>query len=251
MLKFISQNVEIAYETAGNPANPPILLIHGFGSTHINNWVQPGWVEFLLNAGYFVVMFDNRGHGMSQKLYDSADYDVHKMADDAHNLMVHLNIKKYNVLGYSMGARISAFVAMQNPASVKRVILGGLGYNIIDGTPGVQQIANGLFANTLEDVKDKLGRMFRIFADHTGSDRKALAACILSPRRVMLEAEVKSIKQPVLVAIGTVDDVAGDGPMLTNLLSDATFLSIPKRDHMRATGDKVFKNGVAEFLVLV
>lgn len=245
---FNNQNVEIAYLTAGNPINPPILLIHGFGSTHKNNWMEPGWVNHLVNAGYFVVMFDNRGHGQSQKLYTSADYDINKMADDAHNLMCYLKIKRYDVIGYSMGARISAFLAMQNPEVVRRVVFGGLGFNIITGTPGVELISAGLLADTLADVNDKLGRMFRIFADHTGSDRKALAACIMSPRRVMTEAEVQQITQPVLVAIGTVDDVAGSGDKLVEIMPNARYLPIPRRDHMRATGDKIFKQGVVEFL---
>lgn len=248
MQKFSNFGVEIAFITAGNPINPAILLIHGFGSTHANNWVEPGWVDFLVEAGFFVVLFDNRGHGQSQKLYQASDYDVDKMAQDAFALMEFLDIGQFDVLGYSMGARISAYLAFQYPKAVRRLILGGLGDNIITGTPEVEEIAAGLLAEKLADVDDKIGRMFRIFADHTGSDRKALAACILSPRRVMTRAEVKQIRQPVLVAIGSVDDVAGDGEVLANLLDDGEFLVIPKRDHMRATGDKVFKQGVAKFL---
>lgn len=248
MQKFGNSGVEIAYATAGEPTNPAMLLVHGFGSTHINNWLEPGWVDFLVEAGYFVVMFDNRGHGQSQKLYQPSDYNVDKMAQDALRLMNFLNIPLFDVMGYSMGARISAFLALQDPTAVRRLILGGLGDNIIAGTPDVENIAAGLLADRLEDVEDKTGRMFRIFAEHTGSDRKALAACILSPRRVMTEAEVGQITQPTLVAIGTVDDVAGDGEALANLLQNGDFLPIPKRDHMRATGDKMFKLGVAKFL---
>ncbi|MCJ8324109.1 MAG: alpha/beta fold hydrolase [Rhizobiales bacterium] len=248
MQKFDNLGVEIAFTTLGNPVNPAILLIHGFGSTHANNWVEPGWADFLVEAGFFVVMFDNRGHGQSYKLYQADDYDVDKMAQDASRLMEYLDIGQFDVLGYSMGARISAFLALQIPTKVRRLILGGLGDNIITGTPEVEEIAAGLLAENLSDVSDKIGRMFRIFAEHTGADRKALAACIMSPRRVMTKAEVLQIKQPCLVAIGSVDDVAGDGNALANMMHDGEFLEIPKRDHMRATGDKVFKLGVAKFL---
>lgn len=245
---FTTQNIEIAYTVAGEPENLPILLVHGFGSTHRNNWLEPGWTDFLVKAGFYVVMLDNRGHGQSQKLYDRTDYDLDKMADDSYNLMKHLGFDEFDIMGYSMGARISAFVALMHPRAVKHLILGGLGHNIIEGTPDVEKIAEGLLANELADVKDKLGRTFRIFADHTGSDRNALAACIMSPRRVMTEAEVKQITQPTLVAIGTVDDVAGDGEALVALLQDGKYLPIPRRDHMRATGDRVFKEGVVAFL---
>ncbi len=248
MQKFNNNGVEIAYATAGNSTHPPILLIHGFGSTYKNNWIEPGWTEYLVEAGYFVVMLDNRGHGNSAKLYNKTDYDLDKMTQDGHNLMLHLSFNKYDVMGYSMGARISGYLAMSQPNAVKHVILGGLGDNIIHGTPKVENIAAGLLADNLSDVKDPIGRMFRIFAEHTGSDRKALAACILAPKRVMQKQDVMQIKQPTLVAIGTADDVAGDGEKLVDILPNGTYLPIPKRDHMRATGDKVFKIGVVEFL---
>lgn len=248
MQKFSHNGVEIAYETTGDLENPAILLVHGFGSTHRNNWVEPGWSAYLVEAGYFVVMLDNRGHGESQKLYDTTDYDLDKMARDAAALMLHIGIEEYDIMGYSMGARISAFVAIQNPKAVKHLILGGLGDNIIHGTPDVENISKGLLAENLSDVKDAIGRMFRIFADHTGSNRNALAACIMSPRRTMSEAEVLQIKQPTLVAIGTVDDVAGDGEVLALMLENGQFLPIPRRDHMRATGDRVYKEGVLKFL---
>lgn len=248
MQKFKTNNVEIAYKLAGNPDDKPILLIHGFGSTHLNNWLEPGWTDYLVNAGFYVVMLDNRGHGQSQKLYDTSDYNLDVMAEDAYALMQHLGFSEFDIMGYSMGARISAFVAIQHPEAVKHLILGGLGDNIIKGTPDVDKIAEGLLADSLADVKDKLGRTFRIFADHTGSNRNALAACIMSPRRTMSAAEVQQIKQPTLVAIGTVDEVAGSGENLVNLLENGKFLPIPRRDHMRATGDRVFKEGVVEFL---
>lgn len=249
MQKFNSQNVEIAYETAGNPEDKPILLIHGFGSTHKNNWVEPGWTAHLVDAGFYVVMLDNRGHGQSQKLYDRVDYNLDRMAEDGYNLMQHLGFDEFDLLGYSMGARISAFIAIAHPDAVKHVILGGLGHNIIEGTPDVEKIANGLLADSLADVKDEHGRTFRIFADHTGSDRNALAACIMSPRRTMTVAEVQQINQSVLVAIGTVDEVAGSGEELVAMLPNGEYLPIPRRDHMRATGDRVFKEGSVKFLL--
>ena len=51
----------------------PVLLIHGFASTHFVNWVSPGWVKTLADAGYRTVALDNRGHGLSSKSYDPAD----------------------------------------------------------------------------------------------------------------------------------------------------------------------------------
>ena len=71
----------------------PLLFIHGFGSNGKVNWVDTGWVETLVGAGYQAITFDNRGHGRSEKLYDPALYSARIMARDAINLLDHLGIK--------------------------------------------------------------------------------------------------------------------------------------------------------------
>ncbi len=94
----------------GHDRGKPILLIHGFASNHRINWINPRWVETLSRDGRRVVAFDNRGHGASQKLYTPHDYRADLMARDAANLVAHLGIGRADVIGYSMGARISAFL---------------------------------------------------------------------------------------------------------------------------------------------
>ena len=246
MPHFTNDNVDIAYLDEG--AGEPIVLVHGFASTKEINWVNPGWVSTLTRAGYRVIALDDRGHGASQKLYDPADYHTGKMAGDVRALMDHLKIARADVMGYSMGARITAFLALAHPERVRSAILGGLGIHLIDGVGLPTTIADALEAPSLDDVTDKQGRVFRAFAEQTKSDRKALAACIRGSRQVMSREEVASLKAPVLVAIGTNDDVAGSAQALADLIPGARALDIPDRDHMLAVGDKVYKAGVLEFL---
>jgi len=54
--------------------------------------------------------------------------------------------------------------------------------------------------------------------------------------------------QPVLVAVGTTDDIAGSAQELADMLPNGQALDIPDRDHMLAVGDKVYKKGVLAFL---
>jgi pimeloyl-ACP methyl ester carboxylesterase len=61
--RFTSGDIEIAWYEAGDPEAFPVLLIHGFASTAHVNWVFPGWVKTLEQAGYRVIALDNRGHG--------------------------------------------------------------------------------------------------------------------------------------------------------------------------------------------
>jgi pimeloyl-ACP methyl ester carboxylesterase len=93
-----------------------------------------------------------------------------------------------------------------------------------------------------------MGRTFRAFAEQTKSDLRALAACIRGSRQTLTRDHVAHIAAPVLVAVGTKDDVAGSGQELAALMRNARALDIPGRDHMLSVGDRVFKNAVTDFL---
>jgi pimeloyl-ACP methyl ester carboxylesterase len=246
MPTFKNGSVEIAYLDEGE--GDPILLIHGFASSKEVNWVQPGWFTTLRGAGRRVIALDNRGHGQSAKLYDPADYHTTKMAADARSLLKHLGIGRADVMGYSMGARITAFLALEGPELTRSIVLGGLGIHLVDGVGLPESIADAMEAPSLADISDPQGYTFRSFADKTRSDRRALAACIRGSRQEMTREQAGSIRTPALVAIGTRDLVAGSPDELVALMPNARALPIPGRDHMIAVGDKVFKAGVLEFL---
>lgn len=247
MVTFQHDGIETAYLDEGE--GEPIVLVHGFASTKEVNWVNTAWVTTLTRAGRRVIALDNRGHGQSSKLYDPADYHTAKMADDVAALMDHLKIERADVMGYSMGARITSYLALNHPERVRSGVLGGLGIHLVDGVGLPMSIAEALEAPSLADVTDPMGRTFRAFADQTKSDRRALAACIRGSRQTLTREEVAKIGIPVLVAVGTKDPVAGSAHELAALIPGAKALDIPDRDHMLAVGDKVYKAGVLEFLV--
>jgi pimeloyl-ACP methyl ester carboxylesterase len=195
-----------------------------------------------------VIALDNRGHGQSSKLYDPTDYHTTKMAQDVAALLDHLDIERADVMGYSMGARITAYLALEKPARVRAAILGGLGIHLVEGVGLPESIADALEAPSLADVTDPTGRLFRAFAEQTKSDLKALAACMRGSRQTLSRAEVAAISCPVLVAVGSKDPVAGSAEALAALIPGASALPIPERDHMTAVGDKAYKTGVLEFL---
>jgi pimeloyl-ACP methyl ester carboxylesterase len=246
MPSFDSGAVEIAYLDEGE--GEPIVLVHGFASSKNVNWVYPTWVSELKKAGRRVVALDNRGHGDSGKLYDAAQYEVAIMAGDVVALMDHLRIERADVMGYSLGSRMTAALALSHPQRLRSAILGGIGIGmIVGGGPG-ENVALALEAPSLEDVTDPVGRTFRAFADQTRSDRRALAACLRGSRRLMTHEEAADVTVPVLIAVGTTDEIAGSAAALAGIIPGSKVLDIPDRDHMRAVGDKVYKAGVLEFL---
>lgn len=246
MASFSHGEVEIAYLDEGD--GEPIVLLHGFASTKEVNWVYPGWVTALRRVNRRVIALDNRGHGASTKLYDPSAYHSAIMAEDVRTLLDHLQIERVDVMGYSMGARVTAFLAVEHPERVRAAILGGLGVRLVEGVGLPESIAEALEAPSLADVQDPIGRIFRQFADQTRSDLRALAACIRGSRQTLTPAQVAAIRVPVLIAVGTKDRIAGSAQRLAALIPGARALDIPNRDHMLAVGDKVYKAGVIDFL---
>jgi pimeloyl-ACP methyl ester carboxylesterase len=171
------------------------------------------------------------------------------MASDVSALMDHLGIERADIMGYSLGARMTAWLAYSQPQRLRSAILGGIGMGLIEGggRPG-ENVAKALEADSLDDVTDPTGRTFRAFADQTRSDRRALAACMRGSRRLMTREEAAAINVPVLIAVGTTDEIAGSAAALAKIIPGAQLLDIPNRDHMRAVGDKVYKTGVLDFL---
>jgi len=254
MQTFSSDGVQIAFVdegpgegTSGGSADP-VLLIHGFASSVRYNWREPGWIGFLVKNGFRVVAMDNRGHGESGKLYDPKDYGAPLMAEDARRLLDHLGIARADVMGYSMGARISAFLALAHPQRVRSAVLAGLAGNMVRPIAGTGPIAHALEAESIDDVTNATARTFRAFADKTGSDRRALAACIRGAREPLTREMVARIGCPVLVVAGGDDVIAGSADDLANLIPGAEALTIPRRDHMRTVGDPAYMQGVLGFL---
>ena len=255
---YQSDGIAIAYrmeqpesDGAGDDENSkklPVLLIHGFASNFMVNWVKPSWTKTLTDAGYTTICIDNRGHGDSEKLYDPKYYSAPLMAEDAVRLLDHLGIEQAYVMGYSMGARITAFVLHQNEERVKAAIFSGMGINMVRGLGGSAPIAEAFEANSLKEVSNETARSFRAFAKSIGGDLKALAACLRGPSLKVTEEMLAKINTPTLIAVGSKDEIAGSPDELRDLIPCSKVLHIPNRDHMKSVGDPVFKKGVLEFL---
>lgn len=247
MPKFKHGELEIDYLDEGEGA--PIVLVHGFASSKEINWVLPGWVAVLKNAGRRVVALDNRGHGQSSKPHDPAAYTLPLMAGDTLALLDHLKIDRADYLGYSMGGRIGMLLALRNPGRIRSASLGGIGSSIITGPGRSSHIVEALEAESADTIADPIARTFRLFAEQTKSDLKALAACMRGLKHQFLPEELAGCRVPVLIVRGADDDdIAGPIGNIAEIVPGCEYIEIPGRNHMTAVGDKVFKQGVVDFL---
>jgi pimeloyl-ACP methyl ester carboxylesterase len=120
---FDSKGVKIHY--LGEGRGEFVLLIHGFTASIDLNWRAPGIIKALAQ-NYRVIALDNRGHGKSEKPHDSKKYGT-EMVEDAVRLLDHLKIRKAHVVGYSMGAIITAKLLVTYPDRLLSATLGGQG----------------------------------------------------------------------------------------------------------------------------
>lgn len=247
MSDFSNNGARIAFLDSGPRDGYPVLLIHGFASTAHVNWVFTGWVSTLNRAGYRVIALDNRGHGGSEKFHDPRFYTPELMASDSLALLEHLAIHRAHVMGYSMGAHLSAFLVAATPHIASSLVFGGMGSGMTAGTRDWRPVADALLAPSIEDVKDETGRAYRVFAEQTKSDREALAACVRSWRVPVTSDQLNALTMPTMVAVGSRDAVAGSADELARQLPDGRAFDIAGRDHMLAVGDKTYKAAVIGF----
>lgn len=243
---FYNKSVRLAYIDYGK--GEPILLIHGFASNAVLNWVDTGWASLLTEAGYRVIAIDNRGHGDSEKIYKEDAYTPEDMVDDAYKLLQHLNISKTHIMGYSMGARVSAYFALMHSEMTQSLILGGLALGLVHGSGAWAPIHDAMLAEDVTTITSQRGFLFRKFADNNKSDRKALAMCIISSKKELSAEQVGKIFTPTLVVVGEKDEISGSAEKLVELMPNATAITLPRRNHMLAVGDKLYKDSALEFL---
>jgi pimeloyl-ACP methyl ester carboxylesterase len=134
----VATGITIEYETFGDPSDPTVLLIAGYGSQLIS-WA-PGFCTLIADAGRHVVRFDNRDAGLSTQLDDHpvamsdlvaaatdggraavralAPYTLSDMAADAVGLLDALGVDRAHVVGASMGGMIAQTVAIEHPGRV-------------------------------------------------------------------------------------------------------------------------------------
>ena len=130
----VGRGITLCYETFGDPATPPVVLIMGL-ATQMIGWPEE-FCEQLSDRGFYVVRFDNRDSGRSTQIpgrppplgqlvrrrIDPVLYTLSDMADDALGLIRALEIEPAHVVGASMGGMIAQTLAAEHPESVRTLV---------------------------------------------------------------------------------------------------------------------------------
>jgi pimeloyl-ACP methyl ester carboxylesterase len=241
--------VELAYERQGE--GPAIVMVHGFGSSRVQNWRSTGWYGGLTAAGFSIVAMDCRGHGESGKPHDEALYGHDRMAQDVIAVMQACDLPEALILGYSMGGFIGLRLLAAHPERVRKLAIAGVGETYLQDritAPGARSLlADALLTPDKDSITDPRGKMFRAFADQPGKDRLALAACMRAMSPHLPLDVLARLPRPVLVVDGGEDDTAGRPEPLADAIADARAVTVPGRDHMSAVGDKHTRQAVIDF----
>jgi len=248
MERFTSfDGVGIAYTVVGD--GPDALLLHGFAADHRVNWVSCGVVDALVAAGRRVIALDARGHGESDKPHDPASYENDAMVRDARGLLDHLGVEQVDVIGYSMGALVSARLVPDEPRA-RSCVLGGIGRRANRGNPLTPErragIADALEVVDRKTVTDASARAFRSFADRTGADRLALAA-FQRAQTPITRSPLDQIRVPTLVIVGDGDTLAGSAQLLADRIPGAVAKTITGT-HLGAVMDPEFARSIVDFV---
>lgn len=117
MATLDTQGISLYYETHGNPANRPLLMISGLGG------VGKSWgpqVKFF-SENYYVILPDQRGTG--QTTHADEGYSTIQLAEDMASLLVYLEVGPAHVIGASTGGAIAQYLALNHPDMVRSLII--------------------------------------------------------------------------------------------------------------------------------
>jgi len=210
----------------------PLLLIHGFMSDAVTNWIKfAPTAQTLAEGGYRVIMPDLRAHGASGKPHDPAAYPKHILADDQFALIEHLKLVDFDLGGYSLGGWTTAQMLVRG-CTPRKAIISGMGLEGLIGRDDRAAYFRHILTNLRNHPKGSREWMAEAFLKTTGGDPVALNLLLDSFTNSSREALAR-IDVPVGVICGADDQDNGNAEALAALIPQAKHIVIPG-NHMSA-----------------
>lgn len=205
---------------------PPVLLVHGFASSFQHSWQRFGWPALLEDEGRRVIGVDLLGHGTAPRPVDPHAYAVL----DTYITACRGDHPVIDAVGFSAGARILLRMAVENPASVRKLVLIGIGDSVFEPR-NHETLASALTAGPCNNPAYET---IRQLANKEWNDPQALASFLKRPEKPFTITELARLEMQVLLITGGRDDV-GDGKRVRSALPQVTHVCIPDSDHFALT----------------
>lgn len=220
----------------------PVVLLHGLATSAARTWGENGWLELIGEAGRPVLAIDLLGHGNADKPHDPEAYEQLEAL-----VAAQLPDEPVDIIGFSLGARTTLALAIENPARFRKIVVAGVGENLFrDDEERRAGIARGVAGDP--DPEDRTSAYFAQLAESPEIDRDALAALLQRRRALPVTLEgLATVPNPVLVVLGD-QDFAGPADALVDALPNATFLGVRKADHFSIVKDFRFIDAALQFI---
>lgn len=235
---------------------PPILLLHGFGSSSRRNWVDTGWVRFLNDSGRTVIMIDLPAHGGSAAPRDAGSYTPSRMRADILQALFDERVTPLDnqdlssgvdVIGYSLGARLAWEFGATQPELVRRMVLGGPGSTDplarLDLEAAKQYVAGGPVP-----ADPSTAGLLRMAQAAPENDMPSLLAMATAIATEPFDPESAVPGMPVMLVAGDKDEYAVGLDDLARWAPAAEVAVLTGRDHAAAITARGFKELALSFL---
>ncbi|MDO8364400.1 MAG: alpha/beta fold hydrolase [Actinomycetota bacterium] len=217
------------------------VLVHGWGGSFESTWQRSGFTELLHDAGTPVIGVDLLGHGNAPKPHEPEAYD-----DLGERVLQAMPSEPVDAIGFSLGAMTLLRLATQHPHRFRRLVLAGIGHNVLEPDPDAGQRIVDAIEGRAPDT-DTGALVFAQYANQPGNDPVALAAIMKRTRAPFTADELAAVTCPVLVVIGD-KDFAGPGDPLVAALPNATLKSLRNVDHFATPESFGFIDAALGFL---
>lgn len=233
----------------------PVLLVHGYASNVLYNWVKTGWLDPLAAQGRSVLAVDLPGHGSSADV-DPTGLSVQDLLDDLHGLSTGLVADEPSgdaiaVHGYSLGSRLAWQLAAAHPELVASLIVGGA--PAADRLTGLDAEAARRWARDGVVPQDPLTRsVVTVAAAMPDQNLPHVVELLLAVARTPFDPAATVPAAPTLVVAGARDEIAAGSARLAELVvaagHPARLVEVPGRDHVNVLTSRIYKDAVLDAL---
>lgn len=212
---------------------PPVLFLHGWGGSGNGTFDASGLSTRFRNAGREVLVINLPGHGAG------ASADPSSYSDLAGEIVDTLPSEPVDVIGYSLGAKLTLAIAAQDRALFRRIVLCGVGDNIFAPEVTGETIARFLDGSESNEPPEPIAALIG-YAMANGNEPAAMAAVLRRPPNPIVKVEQLPRGSNLMLVNSIADGIAMPDARLKGAIPDAKYVSISDVDHLSLPHDPRF-----------